>query len=65
MAQVNTATIAGMQTTLETEVKLASEDLRRLEDAAFALTLITPRHFEDNWLLDSPDQLLLQAGRGL
>jgi adenylate cyclase class 2 len=65
MAQVYIATKAGMQTTIETEVKLVSDDLSRLQDAGFALTLSTPRHFEDNWLLDSPDQLLFKQGGAL
>jgi len=65
MAQVNTATKPGMQTTIETEVKLACGDLSRLENAGFALTISKPRHFEDNWLLDWPDQMLFKQGAAL
>jgi len=65
MAQVNTATKAEMQTTIETEVKLACGDLSRLENAGFALTISKPRHFEDNWLLDSADQMLFNRGAAL
>jgi adenylate cyclase class 2 len=36
----------------EIEVKLKL-GLRALEQAGLALTLHTPRHFEDNWLLDT------------
>ena len=54
-----------MQTTIETEVKLACGDLSRLENAGFTLTISTPRHFEDNWLLDSLDQTLFKHGAAL
>jgi adenylate cyclase, class 2 len=54
-----------MQTTLEVEVKLACDDLTRLRTAGFELTLASPRHFEDNWLLDSPDHRLLRSGAAL
>jgi len=54
-----------MQTTLEVEVKLACDDLTRLRDAGFELALARPRHFEDNWLLDSPDHMLLRSGAAL
>jgi adenylate cyclase class 2 len=50
---------------LEIEVKLACGDLDRLRNAGFALTLKTPRHFEDNWLLDLPDQSILKQGAAL
>jgi len=39
---------------LEIEVKLACDDLDRLRNAGLQLKLETPRHFEDNWLLDLP-----------
>src|SRR4051794_30563755 len=54
-----------MQTTLEVEVKLACDDLNRLRNAGFDLVLSRPRHFEDNWLLDSPDRRLFNAGAAL
>jgi adenylate cyclase class 2 len=50
---------------LEIEVKLACDDLDRLRNAGFELTLQTPRHFEDNWLLDLPDQPLFRQGAAL
>jgi adenylate cyclase class 2 len=54
-----------MSTTLEIEVKLACDDLDRLRRAGFDLTLVRPRHFEDNWLLDLPDHRLLNQGAAL
>ena len=57
--------VALMGTTLETEVKLACDDLGRLLSAGFELKLHRPRHFEDNWLLDSSDQMLLDRGAAL
>ena len=65
MAQVNPAIKPEMQTTIETEVKLACGDLGRLRDAGFTLKISTPRHFEDNWLLDSPDQKLFSERAAL
>ncbi|HYV07561.1 MAG TPA: class IV adenylate cyclase [Blastocatellia bacterium] len=62
---MKTATKAGMQTTIETEVKLACEDLSRLVAAGFELSISAPRHFEDNWLLDWPDQTLFKQGAAL
>ena len=50
---------------LEIEVKLACDDLDRIRNAGFQLTLETPRHFEDNWLLDGKDQGLLNQGAAL
>ncbi len=50
---------------LEIEVKLACDDLDRLRNAGFQLTRETPRHFEDNWLLDLPDQPLFKQGAAL
>lgn len=54
-----------MATTFEAEVKLACDDLDRLRGAGFELSVVEPRHFEDNWLLDSPDQRLLRQGAAL
>jgi adenylate cyclase, class 2 len=50
---------------LEIEVKLACSDLDRLRVAGLLLRLETPRHFEDNWLLDLPDQTLFNRGAAL
>ena len=54
-----------MATILEAEVKLACDDLERLRGAGFDLQVIEPRHFEDNWLLDSLDKALLTQGEAL
>ena len=54
-----------MATTLEAEVKLACDDLDRLRRAGLDLEVIEPRHFEDNWLLDSADKMLLNQGKAL
>jgi adenylate cyclase class 2 len=54
-----------MKTTLEIEVKLACDDLGRLSSAGFELRPASPRHFEDNWLLDSSDQVLFNRGAAL
>ena len=54
-----------MATTLEAEVKLACDDLDRLRRAGFELEVVEPRHFEDNWLLDCGDKLLLKQGKAL
>jgi predicted adenylyl cyclase CyaB len=54
-----------MKTNLEIEVKLASDNLDRLRNAGFTLTLIKPRHFEDNWLLDTADRSLFNQGAAL
>lgn len=54
-----------MATTLEAEVKLACDDLDRLRGAGFDLQVIEPRHFEDNWLLDTSEQALLTEGKAL
>ena len=53
------------ETTLEIEVKLASDDLDRLRNAGYELRLEKPRHFEDNWLLDFQDESLLKQGAAL
>ena len=50
---------------LEIEVKLACGDLDRFARAGLSLRLETPRHFEDNWLLDLPDRSLLKKGAAL
>lgn len=65
MAQVNPAIKPEMQTTIETEVKLACGDLGRLRNAGFTLTISTARHFEDNWLLDTRDQTLFEQRAAL
>lgn len=54
-----------MGTTLEVEVKLACDDLNRLRDAGLELVLAKQRHFEDNWLLDSPEHTLFNRGAAL
>ena len=54
-----------MEKHLETEVKLACDDINRIRNAGFDLKLKKPRHFEDNWLLDTPDHTLLNQGAAL
>lgn len=54
-----------MARTFESEVKLACDDLDRLRGAGFELRVVEPRHFEDNWLLDSANQTLLKQGVAL
>jgi len=54
-----------MKTTLEIEVKLTGSNLERLRGAGFALKQVRARHFEDNWLLDSPDRRLIDEGAAL
>ena len=46
----------------EIEVKLRFEDLDAFARAGIPLEVETVRHFEDNWLLDSPDQYLGESG---
>jgi len=47
----------------EIEVKLRCAGIEPLIEAGISLELDTPRHFEDNWLLDTPDgQLARRAG---
>jgi adenylate cyclase class 2 len=63
-----------MTTLHEIEVKLRFDDLAAFARAGIVLEIETERHFEDNWLLDSPDQYLSErasilrvrsaAGRG-
>jgi adenylate cyclase, class 2 len=57
--------VAATKTNLEIEVKLACENLDRLHQAGLDLQLVEPRHFEDNWLLDSADQGLFRNGAAL
>jgi adenylate cyclase class 2 len=57
--------VASTKINLEIEVKLACDDLGRLTRAGFQLTLDKPRHFEDNWLLDTADHVLLNQGAAL
>ncbi|MCI0486081.1 MAG: class IV adenylate cyclase [Blastocatellia bacterium] len=54
-----------MEKHFETEVKLACDDINRIRNAGFDLRLKKPRHFEDNWLLDTPDHSLLNQGAAL
>jgi adenylate cyclase, class 2 len=44
----------------EIEVKLRYDSVASLERAGLQLTLETPRHFEDNWLLDTAERQLSQ-----
>ncbi|MBI1759837.1 MAG: class IV adenylate cyclase [Acidobacteria bacterium] len=44
----------------EIEVKLRYDSVAPLERAGLQLTLETPRHFEDNWLLDTAARQLSQ-----
>lgn len=44
----------------EIEVKLRYDSVTPLERAGLQLTLEMARHFEDNWLLDTPEQQLSQ-----
>jgi adenylate cyclase class 2 len=50
---------------LEIEVKLACGDVDRFRKSGLPLQLEAPRHFEDNWLLDLPDQRLFNHGAAL
>jgi adenylate cyclase class 2 len=43
---------------LEIEVKIPCENADRLKQLPGALMIETPRHFEDNWMLDSADERL-------
>src|ERR1700742_2688205 len=54
-----------MNTNLEIEVKLSSDDLGRLTRAGFELHPRKPRHFEDNWLLDDAGETLFKQGAAL
>ena len=44
----------------EIEVKLRFESVEPLTTSGLVLELETPRHFEDNWLLDTPEKQLGQ-----
>ena len=56
---------ATKQVNVEAEIKIACDDLGRLRKSGFELTVVEPRHFEDNWLLDSSDHSLLDRGAAL
>lgn len=47
---------------IEVKVKLG---IQALEQAGIALTLVTPRHFEDNWLLDTSTHQLASKSSAL
>ena len=49
-----------MSNSHEIEVKLRYQNIAQLEQAGLRLTLEKPRHFEDNWLLDTADRQLSQ-----
>lgn len=49
-----------MADSYEIEVKLRYPSVAPLARAGLQLTLETPRHFEDNWLLDTPERQLSQ-----
>lgn len=53
------------ETRLEIEVKLACDNLDCIRQSGLELELAEPRHFEDNWLLDSADQSILSRGAAL
>src|SRR6185369_2901733 len=50
---------------LEIEIKLQMRDLLPLNQSELKVYEVTPRHFEDNWLLDTSDQTLRQSGSAL
>jgi len=54
-----------MKKTLEIEVKIRCDNFDRLLAAEFDLEMMQPRHFEDNWLLDTSDSRLLKEGAAL
>src|SRR5437588_3337830 len=54
-----------MSRTYESEEKLPCDDLERLSRAGFELRVVELRHFEDNWLLDSPRRKLFHQGEAL
>lgn len=54
-----------MNKTLEIEVKIRCDNFDRLLNAGFDLKMAEPRHFEDNWLLDTRDSQLLKDGAAL
>lgn len=49
----------------EIEVKLRCTDFAALARAGIALEVEKPRHFEDNWLLDTPAKTLVEKGSTL
>lgn len=57
--------MAAANQNLEIEVKLFCSNLDCLYEAGLDLTLVEPRHFEDNWLFDFPDQRLYKQGAAL
>src|SRR5215831_10805845 len=50
---------------LEIEIKLPVRDLLLLNQSGLNVYEVTPRHFEDNWLLDTADQTLRNRGSAL
>jgi adenylate cyclase class 2 len=54
-----------MKKTLEIEVKIRCDNLDSLVEAGLDLKIVTPRHFEDNWLLDTADRRLFAGGAAL
>ncbi|MFQ3581424.1 MAG: class IV adenylate cyclase [Chloracidobacterium sp.] len=58
-----------MPSQIEAEIKLAGPTLdalqQRLTAAGFTLELTTPRHFEDNWLFDTPTRSLFNTRQAL
>jgi len=52
-------------TPLEIEIKLQMRDLLPLNQSELKVYEVTPRHFEDNWLLDTSEQKLRQSGSAL
>ncbi|MGQ9896012.1 MAG: class IV adenylate cyclase [Acidobacteriota bacterium] len=54
---------------IEAEIKLVGKTFdelqQRLIAAGFTLELMTPRHFEDNWLFDTPTRSLLTTHQAL
>src|SRR5436190_11295471 len=56
---------ATKQVNVEAEVKISCDDLDRLRKSGFELTVVEPRHFEDNWLLDSSNHPLFERGAAL
>ena len=57
--------MAAANQNLEIEVKLSCSNLHCLFAVGLQLTLMEPRHFEDNWLFDFPDQRLYKEGSAL
>jgi adenylate cyclase, class 2 len=57
--------VATTKTKLEIEVKLACDSLDGFRRLGLDLQLAEPRHFEDNWLLDSVTQNLFEKGSAL